>query len=250
MTCSFLKNLFCWNSHSGCSALSRTVTRVAPQSGTVTQTVPRENLQIALCSVLFVPAGLSPIQCNSRPRPSSVHAWLLRWDRAWLVRVSIAILELVLGCCETVERFLLHQSDQSGFDFIVLSSVGRRIDGGARGGKVTWKVPLSDGSALLLDLLSSEVSSCLASSFLCVDCLLHLMHLLLNERHCSSEIILASMINHCVYLLSLTRDAQLIHRYQDRPSDCSADCSWEKSPILAPFFMPLPLVLQSSPELK
>ncbi|KAF2570995.1 hypothetical protein F2Q70_00003736 [Brassica cretica] len=53
--------------HSGCSALSRTVTRVAPLSGTVTQTVPRENLQIALCSVLFVPAGLSPIQCNFRP---------------------------------------------------------------------------------------------------------------------------------------------------------------------------------------
>ncbi|KAF3549354.1 hypothetical protein DY000_02009342 [Brassica cretica] len=53
--------------HSGCSALSRTVTRVAPLSGTVTQTVPRENLQIALCSVFFVPAGLSPIQCNSRP---------------------------------------------------------------------------------------------------------------------------------------------------------------------------------------
>ncbi|KAF3506085.1 hypothetical protein F2Q69_00008849 [Brassica cretica] len=55
------------NMHSGCSALSRTVTRVAPLSGTVTQTVPRENLQIALCFVLFVPAGLSPIQCNSRP---------------------------------------------------------------------------------------------------------------------------------------------------------------------------------------
>ncbi|KAF2563285.1 hypothetical protein F2Q70_00018672 [Brassica cretica] len=73
--------------HSGCSALSRTVTRVAPLSGTVTrvallsgtvtqtvplsgtvtQTVPRENLQIALCYVLFVPDGLSPIQCNSRP---------------------------------------------------------------------------------------------------------------------------------------------------------------------------------------
>ncbi|KAF2538050.1 hypothetical protein F2Q68_00021051 [Brassica cretica] len=63
------------NSKSGCSALSRTVTRVAPLSGTVTQTVPlsgtvtqtvpRKNLQIALCSVFFVPAGLSPIQCNS-----------------------------------------------------------------------------------------------------------------------------------------------------------------------------------------
>ncbi|KAF3566933.1 hypothetical protein DY000_02015634 [Brassica cretica] len=67
MTCSFLKNLCRWDRHSGCSALSRTVTRVAPLSGTVTQTVPRENLQIALCSVLFVPAGLSPIQCNFRP---------------------------------------------------------------------------------------------------------------------------------------------------------------------------------------
>ncbi|KAF2539091.1 hypothetical protein F2Q70_00003898 [Brassica cretica] len=67
MTCSFLKNLCRWNRHSGCSALSRTVTRVAPLSGTVTQTVPRENLQIAFCSVLFVPVGLSPIQCNSRP---------------------------------------------------------------------------------------------------------------------------------------------------------------------------------------
>ncbi|KAF3535092.1 hypothetical protein F2Q69_00021010 [Brassica cretica] len=67
MTCSFLKNLYRWNRHSGCSALSRKVTRVAQLSGTVTQTVPCENLQIALCSVLFVPAGLSPIQCNSRP---------------------------------------------------------------------------------------------------------------------------------------------------------------------------------------
>ncbi|KAF2582975.1 hypothetical protein F2Q68_00003669 [Brassica cretica] len=28
MTCSFLKNLCRWNSHSGCSALSRTVTRL------------------------------------------------------------------------------------------------------------------------------------------------------------------------------------------------------------------------------
>ncbi|KAF3503789.1 hypothetical protein F2Q69_00042855 [Brassica cretica] len=53
--------------HSGCSAISRTITWVALLSGTVTPTVPRENLQISLCSVLFVPAGLSPIQCNSRP---------------------------------------------------------------------------------------------------------------------------------------------------------------------------------------
>ncbi|KAF3508434.1 hypothetical protein F2Q69_00004035 [Brassica cretica] len=60
------------------------------------------------------------------------------------------------------------------------------------------KVPLSDGGALLVDLLSSEVGCCLASSFLGVDCLLHLLHLLLHERHCSSEIVLASVINHCV----------------------------------------------------
>ncbi|KAF3501216.1 hypothetical protein F2Q69_00044826 [Brassica cretica] len=53
--------------HSGCSALSRTVTRVALLSGTVTQTVPRENLQIALCSASFVPTVAFPIQCNSRP---------------------------------------------------------------------------------------------------------------------------------------------------------------------------------------
>ena len=67
MTCSFLKNLCRWNMHLGCSALSGTVTRVAPLSGTVTQTVPRENLQIAFFSASFVPTGASPIQCNSRP---------------------------------------------------------------------------------------------------------------------------------------------------------------------------------------
>ncbi|KAF3520481.1 hypothetical protein DY000_02059324 [Brassica cretica] len=65
--CSFLKNLCAWNSHSGCSALSRTVTRVAPLSGTVIKTVLRENHQIALFSASFVPAGPSPIQCNFRP---------------------------------------------------------------------------------------------------------------------------------------------------------------------------------------
>ncbi|KAF2578805.1 hypothetical protein F2Q68_00004171 [Brassica cretica] len=52
--------------HLGCSALSGTVTRVAPLSGTVTQTVPRENLQIGFFSASFVPTGASPIQCNSR----------------------------------------------------------------------------------------------------------------------------------------------------------------------------------------
>ncbi|KAF3490074.1 hypothetical protein F2Q69_00054281 [Brassica cretica] len=56
-----------WNRHSGCSALSRTVTRVAPLSGTVIKTVLRKNHQIALFSVSFVPAGASLIQCNSRP---------------------------------------------------------------------------------------------------------------------------------------------------------------------------------------
>ncbi|KAF2576946.1 hypothetical protein F2Q68_00004604 [Brassica cretica] len=53
--------------HSGCSALSRTVTRVAPLSGTVIETVLRENHQIALFSASFVPAGASHILCNSRP---------------------------------------------------------------------------------------------------------------------------------------------------------------------------------------
>ncbi|KAF3556379.1 hypothetical protein F2Q69_00012498 [Brassica cretica] len=53
--------------HLGCSALSGTVTRVAPLSGTVTQTVPRENLQIAFFSASFVPTGAFPIQYNSRP---------------------------------------------------------------------------------------------------------------------------------------------------------------------------------------
>ncbi|KAF3579249.1 hypothetical protein DY000_02034169 [Brassica cretica] len=53
--------------HLGCSALSGTVTRVALLSGTVTQTVPRENLQIALFSASFVPTGASSIKCNSRP---------------------------------------------------------------------------------------------------------------------------------------------------------------------------------------
>ena len=46
---------------------SRTVTRVAPLSGTVIKTVLRENHQIVLFSASFVPAGPSPIQCNSRP---------------------------------------------------------------------------------------------------------------------------------------------------------------------------------------
>ncbi|KAF3562962.1 hypothetical protein DY000_02012859 [Brassica cretica] len=52
--------------HSGCSALSRAVTPVAPLSGTVIKTVLRENHQIALFSASFVPAGASPNQCNSR----------------------------------------------------------------------------------------------------------------------------------------------------------------------------------------
>ncbi|KAF3550197.1 hypothetical protein DY000_02006777 [Brassica cretica] len=65
--CGFLKNLCRWNRHSGCSALSRTVTRVAPLSGTVIETVLRENHQIALFSASFVPAGASHILCNSRP---------------------------------------------------------------------------------------------------------------------------------------------------------------------------------------
>ncbi|KAF3555278.1 hypothetical protein F2Q69_00013221 [Brassica cretica] len=75
-----------------------------------------------------------------------------------------------------------------------MSSVGRRDDGRESGGEVSQKVPLSNGSALLLDLLSSEVGGCLASSFLCID---GMLHLLLHKRHCSSEIILASVINHC-----------------------------------------------------
>ena len=92
---------------------------------------------------------------------------------------SLEILNVVQRdfSCETVERFLLHQADQSGFDFIVLSSAGRPIDCGASGGEFTRKVPLSDGSALLLDLLSNEVGGCLASNLLCVDCRLHLLHL-------------------------------------------------------------------------
>ena len=120
--------------------------------------------------------------------------------RAREIADSLEVLNVVQRdfSCETVEYFLLHQADQSGFDFIVLSSVGRQIDGRASGGEDTRKVPLSDGGALLLDLLSSEVGCCLASSFLGVDCLLHLQHLLLHERHCSSEIVLASVINHCV----------------------------------------------------
>ncbi|KAF3553979.1 hypothetical protein F2Q69_00014586 [Brassica cretica] len=49
------------------SKASRTVTRVAPLSGTVIKTVLRDNHQIALFSYSFVPAGPSPIQYNSRP---------------------------------------------------------------------------------------------------------------------------------------------------------------------------------------
>ena len=79
-------------------------------------------------------------------------------------------------------------------DLIILSSAGRGVDGGAIGREILRKVQLSDGSALLLSLLSSEFSCCLVSSFLCVD---GLWHLLLHERHCSSEIIVASMITHC-----------------------------------------------------
>ncbi|KAF3559266.1 hypothetical protein F2Q69_00016471 [Brassica cretica] len=73
MQCSFITDLATYytvneQEHAlGCSARSGTVARVALLSGTVTQTVLRENLQIAFCSVLFVPAGLSPVQCNSRP---------------------------------------------------------------------------------------------------------------------------------------------------------------------------------------
>ena len=53
------------------------------------------------------------------------------------------------------------------------------------------------GAPLLLSLLCSKFSCCLLSNLLCIDGLLHLLHLLLHERHCSSEIILVSIITHC-----------------------------------------------------
>ena len=91
--------------------------------------------------------------------------------------------------CEAAEHLFLHQANQSRLDLIILSSAGKRIYGGASGREVPRKVPLSNGSALVLSLLCSKFSRCLVSSFLCVDGLLHLLHLLLHERHCSSEII-------------------------------------------------------------
>ena len=96
------------------------------------------------------PASCFPFQGEWEQRALDVIWW--HSIRARGVADSLEILNVVQRdfSCETVERFLLHQADQSGFDFIVLSSAGRRIDCGASGGEVTRKVPLSDGSALFL----------------------------------------------------------------------------------------------------
>ena len=98
--------------------------------------------------------------------------------------------------CETIEHHFLHQADQIKLDLTILSSARRWVDGGASGKEVPREVPLSDGSSLLLSLLCNKFSRCLASSFLCIDGLLHLLHLLLHECHCRSEIIMASIISH------------------------------------------------------
>ena len=57
INCSFLRNLYHWNMHLGCSV----------RSGTAIKTVMRESHRKVFFSASSVPAGPSPIECNSRP---------------------------------------------------------------------------------------------------------------------------------------------------------------------------------------
>ncbi|KAF2585999.1 hypothetical protein F2Q70_00035980 [Brassica cretica] len=78
--------------HFGCSTLSGTVTRVAPLSGTVNKTVPRENLQIAFFSESFVPNGNA--SHRTRARKGSLRS---EQTRAPLGRYVATELEQKLG---------------------------------------------------------------------------------------------------------------------------------------------------------